>query len=147
MKSDWRLLGAVAIGGAIGSVARFALNEFIQSRSSGSFPIGTLVINVSGSLLLGFIMQFSLETTSIGPELRILLTTGFCGGFTTFSTFSYETVKLVEGGEYGSAGLYAGGSVLLSLLGTIFGIRAAHRLVAALRARGAGPAPTSIGEA
>ncbi|HEX3865641.1 MAG TPA: fluoride efflux transporter CrcB [Gemmatimonadaceae bacterium] len=135
MKPDWRMLAAVAIGGAIGSVARFVLNAYMQSRSSGPFPVGTLVINISGSALLGFIMQFSLETASVSPEIRVLLTTGFCGGFTTFSTFSYETVKLVQDGEYGDAGLYVGSSVLLSLLGTAAGMQAAHRVVASLRSR------------
>jgi CrcB protein len=125
----------VAIGGAAGSVARFALGTLIQSRTPGPFPLGTFVINVSGSLLLGFLMQFSLDTTAISPELRILLTTGFCGGYTTFSTFSYETVKLAESGDFSDAGWYVAGSVILSLLATLLGIRLAHRLVVTLRAR------------
>jgi CrcB protein len=137
MRNDWRLFAAVAIGGAVGSVARFALGSFIQTRVSGPFPVGTLVINVSGSLLLGFLAQFGLDTTSLSPEMKLLLTTGFCGGFTTFSTFSYETVKLIENGEYADAGAYVGLSVVLSILGTMLGIRGARRLVASLRAGGA----------
>jgi CrcB protein len=128
------MFAGVAIGGAIGSVARFALGSFIQNRSPGPFPIGTLVINVTGSLLLGFLMQFALDTTSISVELRVMLTTGFCGGFTTFSTFSYETTKLIENGDYTDAGAYVGLSVVLSIVGTMLGIRAARKLVAGLRA-------------
>ena len=137
MRNDWRLFAAVAIGGAAGSVARFALGSFIQTRVSGPFPVGTLVINIAGSLLLGFLMQFGLDTTSISVELRIMLTTGFCGGFTTFSTFSYDTVKLIENGDYRDAGTYVGASVILSLLGTMLGIRGARKLVASIRAGGA----------
>src|SRR5262252_9418537 len=106
MKMDWRLIAAVAVGGALGSVARYLLGSFIQDRVATAFPVGTLVINVVGSVLLGFFVQIGLASSAFGPEIRFFLTTGFCGGFTTFSTFSYETFKLVEDGEYGPAGLY-----------------------------------------
>jgi CrcB protein len=131
MRTDWRLIAAVAIGGALGSVARYLLGAFIQDRVSMALPLGTLVINVVGSLLLGFFVQVGLDTSAFSPEIRFFLTTGFCGGFTTFSTFSYETFRLIEDGEYGTAGAYVTGSVVLSLLGCALGMGAARRLLAA----------------
>ena len=129
MKIDWRLVAAVAVGGALGSVARYLVGAFIQSRVSTALPVGTLVINVAGSLLLGFFMAVGLETTAITPEVRFFLTTGFCGGFTTFSTFSYETYRLMEDGEYSTAGIYASASVFLSVLACALGFGAARRLI------------------
>jgi CrcB protein len=129
MKIDWRLIAAVAIGGALGSVARYLLGAFIQDRVATALPVGTLVINVVGSVLLGFFVQVGLESAAFSPEIRFFLTTGFCGGFTTFSTFSYETLKLVEDGEYGTASLYVTSSVVLSLVGCAIGMAAARRLI------------------
>jgi CrcB protein len=120
----------VAVGAAVGGVARFALAGLIQQRAGAGFPIGTLVINVTGSLLLGFIMRYALASTAWSPELRALLTTGFCGGYTTFSTFSYETVVLVEDGEYRRAALYIALSVALALAGVLVGMTAAGRVLA-----------------
>ena len=109
------LVGAVAIGGAAGSVARLLAGEAIQQRIGTSFPVGTLVINVSGSLLLGFIIRIALDVPAVTPTTRALLTTGFCGGFTTFSTFSYDTAVLLENGTLIRASVYALASVLLSV--------------------------------
>ena len=124
----------VALGAAAGGVARYALTGLLQQRAGPGFPVATLVINISGSLLLGFLMRYALASGAVSPELRALLTTGFCGGYTTFSTFSYETILLLEDGEYGRAGLYILLSVALALLGTIAGIKAADRLLAAREA-------------
>ncbi len=99
-----------------------------------AFPWGTLLINVSGSLILGFIMHYALATPNVSVEMRALLTTGFCGGYTTFSTYSYETATLMEDGQFGRAGTYALASVLLALAGT-FGGFALAREVIALRQR------------
>lgn len=118
----------VALGAAVGGVARYALSGLLQQRAGPVFPVATLVINISGSLLLGFLMRYALASGAVSPELRALLTTGFCGGYTTFSTFSYETILLLEDGEYGRAGLYILLSVALALLGTIVGIKAAEQL-------------------
>lgn len=135
MRIDWRLVAAVAIGGALGSVARYLLGAYIQDRVSIALPVGTLVINVAGSLLLGFFVRLGLDTSAVSPEVRFFLTTGFCGGFTTFSTFSYETFRLVEDAEYGTAGFYVVASVVLSLLGCALGMGAARRLLAIGRTR------------
>jgi CrcB protein len=120
----------VALGAAVGGVARYAFTAFFQQRAGPGFPMATLLINISGSLLLGFLMRYALASGSLNPELRALLTTGFCGGYTTFSTFSYETILLFEDGEYRRAALYVTLSVVLALLGTIGGMKAADKLLA-----------------
>jgi CrcB protein len=118
----------VALGAAVGGVARYGLTGLLQQRAGPAFPVATLVINISGSLVLGFLMRYALASGAVSPEMRALLTTGFCGGYTTFSTFSYEAILLLEDGEYGRAGLYILLSVALALLGTIAGIKAADGL-------------------
>lgn len=120
----------VAVGSAAGGVARFALSTLVQQRVGPNFPVGTLVVNISGSLLLGFLMRLALGTDLISPETRVLLTTGFCGGYTTFSTFTYETMMLIEDGETMRAGLYIVLSVVLSLIGAWLGTAAARELIA-----------------
>jgi CrcB protein len=136
MKFDLRIVLAIAIGGAVGSVARYALNVAIQGRFAEPFPLGIMIINVTGSLLLGFLMRLSLETTAMTPAIRILLTTGFCGGFTTFSTFSYDALALFETGAFRWAWVYIIGSVALSITASIAGVAAAQHLGVLLRSRG-----------
>jgi CrcB protein len=126
---------AVLIGGAIGSLARLILGAAIQQRVGLAFPVGTLVINVTGSMLLGFLMRIALDTTAVTPVMRALLTTGFCGGYTTFSTFSYETLDLLREGLYARASVYVASSVALGLVGTFAGFAAAHGILALARAR------------
>ena len=89
----------VAIGGLVGSVGRYWLGGFVQLASGGEFPLGTLTVNVVGSFIVGLVMALSLERGMVAANVRILLTVGFCGGFTTMSTFSYETVALLRDGE------------------------------------------------
>lgn len=119
---------AVALGAALGGVSRHYFSVSVQPRL-GSFPWSTMIINVSGSLLLGFVMRYALATPSLSVAMRVLLTTGFCGGFTTFSTYSFETVTLLENGEYQRAGAYAFGSMLLALVATIAGFMLARGLI------------------
>jgi CrcB protein len=123
------MLWSIAFGSAAGGISRYLLGIFIQQRTGMSFPIGTLVINVTGSLLLGFLLRWTLVVSDASPEVRALLTTGFCGGYTTFSTFSYETAALVEDGRYGRALLYIGLSVTLSLIGTFVGFQLARTML------------------
>lgn len=125
-----RIYWYVAIGAAVGGMSRYGLAGFVQQRVGAGFPLATLIINVTGSFLLGFLMRYALTSGAVSPEARALLTTGFCGGYTTFSTFSYETVLLVEDGEYRRAALYVGLSVVLALAGTIAGLAAASKLLA-----------------
>ena len=124
------LIWYVALGSAVGGASRFALSSFIQQRS-GVFPVGTLVVNITGSLALGFLLRYALGSTSVSAETRALLTTGFCGGYTTFSTFSYETIALIEAGDYRRASMYVVASVVVSLAATFLGIIAASELLAA----------------
>ncbi len=128
-----RLLWYVALGSAVGGASRVALSTFLHERANTPFPIGTLVVNITGSLVLGFILRYTLDSQAVSPEIRALLTAGFCGGYTTFSTFSYETVRLVEGGDYRRAGLYVALSVVLALAATFAGMVAASELLAARR--------------
>ncbi|HEY4218113.1 MAG TPA: fluoride efflux transporter CrcB [Gemmatimonadaceae bacterium] len=129
-----KLIWYVAIGSALGGVARFWLGGFIQQRVGPSFPVGTLVINITGSFLLGVLMRYTLQSDVVSPELRTMLTTGFCGGYTTFSTFTYETAMLVEDGEYGRASLYVGASLVIALIGMFLGFAVANQFIA-LRGR------------
>ena len=89
----------VALGGIVGCVARYWLSGVVQRLGDHGFPSGTLAVNIVGSLLIGIVMTLSLERGLVDERLRILLTTGFCGGFTTMSTFSYETFALLQDGE------------------------------------------------
>ena len=128
------MLWYVAIGSAAGGVSRYLLGGFVQRILSTSFPAGTLVINLTGSALLGFLLRYGLDAPAMTPEIRALLGVGFCGGYTTFSTFSYETVALLEDGDWRRAGLYVALSVAGSLLATFAGFVAARELIA-LRTR------------
>jgi fluoride exporter len=119
----------VALGSAIGGVSRYLLGGLVQRVLDTAFPAGTLLINVSGSFLLGAIIRYAFETSSLTPELRAFLTIGFCGGYTTFSTFSYETVALLEDGEWARAGIYIAASVVLSLIGTFLGFALARQVI------------------
>jgi fluoride exporter len=119
----------VALGSAIGGVSRYLLGGLVQRMLDTTFPAGTLLVNVSGSFLLGVIIRYALETPSLTPEVRAFLTIGFCGGYTTFSTFSYETVALLKDGEWARAGIYITASVVLSLVGTFLGFALARQVI------------------
>ena len=110
----------VMIGAALGAPSRWLLDQAIQNRRDSVFPIGTWTINISGSLLLGVI----LGATAFGPgsaQLVALAGTGFCGGFTTYSTFGFETVRLTEEGSYLEAGLNIVTSLTFGLIAALAG--------------------------
>ncbi len=111
----------IAFGSALGGAARYSLGGLVQRLAPGEFPLGTLAVNVLGSLVLGFIVRYALETPAIGAEVRAFLTIGFCGGFTTFSTFSYESAAMLERGEWSRLALYVGLSLLLTVAGAVLG--------------------------
>jgi fluoride exporter len=119
----------VALGSAIGGVSRYLLGGLVQRMLDTTFPAGTLLVNVTGSFLLGAIIRYALETPSLTPEVRAFLTIGFCGGYTTFSTFSYETMALLEDGEWARAGVYITASVVLSLIATFLGFALARQVI------------------
>jgi CrcB protein len=121
---------AIFVGAGLGGLARYAVGGWVQGVAGAGFPWGTLLVNVTGSLLLGFLLRYALATEAVSPEVRLLLTTGFCGGYTTFSTFSYETAALIEDGQYDRAALYVVLSVVASLVGTFVGIAGARELIA-----------------
>ena len=102
----------VGVGGLVGSLARYWLAGAVQQLSDSSFPYGTLVVNLLGSLIIGIVISLSLERGLISAETRLLLATGFCGGFTTMSTFSYETLALIGDGQGLQALANVGGSVV-----------------------------------
>lgn len=122
----------VAIGGALGALARYGLAGWVHDWAGARFPWGTFAVNVLGCLLVGFAVR-ALEGVLWGPEARAFLAIGVLGGFTTFSTFGYETIALLEGGEWARAGLYAFGSLGLGLAAVLLGLGLAGLL---LQARG-----------
>lgn len=120
----------VAVGGLLGTLSRYFLQGWIQTRSGAvAFPVGTLAINLAGSFVLGFVIRFATGSTVVSPELRAGLTVGFCGAFTTMSTFSYETVRLLGDGEYWPAALYMAGTTLGCMGAVIAGTALAERLL------------------
>ena len=123
------MLFYVAVGSALGGVGRYLLGGFVQRLADTTFPVGTLLINISGSLLLGLIIRYATDTPTLTPEIRAFLTIGLCGGYTTFSSFSYETIALLEDGEWTRAALYVAGSLFLSLLATLIGFALAREII------------------
>lgn len=115
------LLLAVALGSAVGGVARYVISGALQ-RPSNAFPVGTLTVNIVGSFVLGAVVRYTAMSPTFSTEMRLLLGAGFCGGFTTFSTFSVETLELLQGGAYARAGLYVGLSVLTGLTAAVLGM-------------------------
>ena len=111
----------MATGGALGAVSRYVATGWIQGLAGGFFPWGTFTVNVAGSFVLGFVLVW-LQSTVVSAEMRELVTIGFLGSFTTFSTFSYETVALLQEGQWLRAGLYMGGSVVLGLIAMVAGV-------------------------
>jgi CrcB protein len=124
------MLVYIALGGLLGTVTRYGLQGWVQARAGAtSFPTGTLAINLLGSLALGFLIRYGTGSTVFSPEMRAGLTIGFCGAFTTMSTFSYESIRLLGEGEYWYTGLYMGGTILGCLAAVLAGIAVANRLL------------------
>jgi CrcB protein len=124
------MLVYIAVGGMVGTVSRYLLQGLVQGRGgSAVFPSGTLVVNLAGSFLLGFLIRYATGTTALSPELRAGVTIGFCGAFTTMSTFSYEAYTLLGDGEYWPAALYMGGTIVGSVAAVVAGTAIASRLL------------------
>jgi len=115
------LVASLFVAGALGAPARYLLDGFVQSRSRGVFPWGTFVVNVSGSFVLGVVTGWALYQ-GLGNLPRVAIGTGFCGAFTTFSTFSYETVRLLEEGSVLESALNTLGSVAAGLIAAAAGL-------------------------
>jgi CrcB protein len=118
------LLVYLAAGGIAGTLARYGLGRWIPTWAGTDFPWHTLAINLAGSFVLGFAMRAS-ETLPVSPEVRGMVTVGFCGAFTTFSTFTLETVTLLQEGQWGRGAAYALGSVAAGLVAVLAGMAAA----------------------
>ena len=116
----------IAVGGAFGAVSRYLASSWVQDALGGAFPWGTMAVNVIGAAVLGFSVVWLQSTVS--EELRQLVAVGFLGSFTTFSTFSFETLSLMREGAWLRAGSYALGSVLLALLAVALGVAVASAI-------------------
>jgi CrcB protein len=119
---------AVSLGAILGANARYLLTLYVAERLGAAFPYGTLLINVSGSLVIGFFLTLITDRYSVDPLWRLFFATGFLGAYTTFSSYTFETAQLMRGGEYGPAFLYLFGSVLAGMIGVFVGIAAARQL-------------------
>jgi fluoride exporter len=117
----------IAIFGAVGTLARYFLQGIVQVRAGSAFPYGTLLINLTGCFFLGLIGQFSMNRMVLPAEWRLAITVGFFGGYTTFSSFGWETAKMLEEGEWLRASAYVGASVMAGLLLSVAGIHLANR--------------------
>lgn len=120
----------VLLGGVIGAPARYLADRALQARHDSVFPWGTFAVNMAGSLLLGFLLGAQRQL-GLPSSVVLLLGTGFCGGLTTFSTFGYETLRLLEDGAVGEAGLNVIGSLAVGVLAAWLGSRLAVALLPA----------------
>ncbi len=118
----------IALFGAMGCLGRYYLSGWVYDLVGRSMPYGTFAVNILGAFLIGLIMEFSLRSSLVSQELRVGLTIGFLGGLTTFSTFSYETFRLLESGQMMQAFLNALVSVTACMAFTFVGIVAARHL-------------------
>ena len=118
----------VIVFGIAGTLARYGLQGVVQQRTGSGFPSGTLVVNLLGCFFLGGVGQFALNHITVPPEWRVGLTIGFFGAFTTFSTFGWETVHLLEDGEWLRAGVYVAASVIGGIVLLRIGMLLADRV-------------------
>ncbi len=118
----------IGIFGACGCLSRYLVSGWVLRATGTALPFGTLAVNVIGSFLLGLVMVGSQQSTLLSPEVRIGITVGFMGGFTTFSTFSYETIRLLEEGSFASAGANILLNVLVCVCAAALGIFVARQL-------------------
>ena len=119
---NFLVIAAVAAGGAIGSVARYLVAGWVQPAAWDGFPFGIFVVNVSGGLVMGILIELMALKFSVSLEMRAFLTTGIMGGYTTFSTFSLDSALLLQRGAYFNATAYVIGSAVLSILALFAGL-------------------------
>jgi len=117
----------IAVFGAVGTLARYGLQGLVQIRMGSTFPFGTLLVNLTGCFLLGLIGQVTLNRMIVPAEWRVAIAVGFFGGYTTFSSFGWETAKMLESGEWLRATTYVATSVIFGLLLSVAGIHLANR--------------------
>ena len=117
----------IAVFGAVGTLARYGLQGVVQIKMGSTFPYGTLLINLTGCFFLGLIGQITLNRIIVTPEVRMAIAVGFFGGYTTFSSFGWETAKMLEAGEWLWATAYVAASVVFGVILSAAGIRVATR--------------------
>jgi len=118
----------VCAGGALGSGARYLVGGWIAAAAGVTFPVGTLVINAIGSFLISIVMYLGLSAGAIGPDVRVFLAVGILGGFTTYSSFNYETLALVERGAWPLAAAYLAATLLGCLAAGVLGLATARAI-------------------
>lgn len=118
----------IALGGALGALSRYGLGVWISNKWNQGFPLHTFLINISGAFLLGFLNILFIERLTISPLWRLGIGVGFLGAFTTFSTFGFEVITLLEGGSFFTAGLYTLLSIVVGFTGVALGVGLARIL-------------------
>ena len=113
----------VGLGGAVGSMLRYAVQKFFQAQTAAAFPTGTLLVNIAGCFLIGILWSLVSRSLTWNEEMKLLLMTGFCGGFTTFSAFTLEGIGLLKENRTVLFVIYLTASVVGGLLATFIGIR------------------------
>jgi len=116
----------IGLGGFLGANARYVVQSWAAARWGGAFPYGTMIANVTGSLLLAFFMTLATERLSLSPQTRLFLATGFLGGYTTFSSFGYETWQLLETGGWWPFGMNFLGNIVFGATGVLLGVALAR---------------------
>jgi CrcB protein len=112
----------IGTGGFLGSISRYLASRFLQYNFPSAFPFGTFFVNISGCFLIGLIYGFSERSSLLTSGWKLFLAVGFCGGFTTFSTFANENLAMLRDGDFFHFFLYTGLSVLLGIAATFFGV-------------------------
>lgn len=118
----WKDILMVGLGGGVGSVARFLCQRFVHTWYPHAFPFGTLIVNFLGCFLIGLLLGLMEKGSIVKPEWKLLLVTGFCGGFTTFSAFAAENIQLLRDGRLFYFTMYTVGSVVLGILAAFAGL-------------------------
>ena len=118
----------VGFGGFFGSIARYWMSKFNLTWDFHSIPMGTLAVNIIGSFLIGFMLGIFMNSNLLHTNLNLFLVVGFCGGFTTFSSFTNENFLLLQNGQYLTALIYIGGSIIIGILAVFAGFLIANQL-------------------
>jgi len=117
-----RIILLIGTGGFVGSISRYLVSQFLQKTFDTTFPLGTMTVNILGSFLIGIIYAFSEQSEVLTAEWRMFLAVGFCGGFTTFSSFAYENFAMLNVQQFLFSALYTGLSLILGLLAVYLGV-------------------------
>ena len=118
----------VGFGGFFGSIARYWMSKLNLTWDFHSIPMGTLAVNIIGSFLIGFMLGIFMNSNLLHTNLKLFLVVGFCGGFTTFSSFTNENFLLLQNGQYLTALIYTGGSIMIGILAVFAGFLIANQL-------------------